>query len=106
MILQALTAYYETLAEFGKVTRPGWSIAKVSGRLTLSKNGEIEGFVPMKKEEIRGNSGYPNRKAGPRVFHLIFSAITRRICWVLMKRESQSDPKNAFLLPEKNIWKY
>ena len=54
MILQALTAYYETLAEFGKVTRPGWSIAKVAGRLTLSKNGEIEGFVPMKKEEIRG----------------------------------------------------
>ena len=29
MILQALAAYYEKLAEMGKATRPGWCTAKV-----------------------------------------------------------------------------
>lgn len=54
MILQSLVSYYEVLAEQGKVTKPGWSVANVSGRLVLSEQGELIGFVPLKKEEERG----------------------------------------------------
>lgn len=54
MILQALAKYYENLAEEGKVSRPGWCSAKVSYRINLSKEGEVQGIMSLKTEENRG----------------------------------------------------
>ncbi|MED9904641.1 MAG: type I-C CRISPR-associated protein Cas8c/Csd1 [Lachnospiraceae bacterium] len=54
MILQALTAYYETLAKKGKITKPGWSIAKVSFALDISDEGKLLRVLPLKQEEERG----------------------------------------------------
>ena len=39
MILQALTRYYETLADQGKIARPGWAKSRVSYALRLSTDG-------------------------------------------------------------------
>ena len=44
MILQALAAYYEKLAEMGKATRPGWCTAKVSYAFNLTEKGELQGL--------------------------------------------------------------
>ncbi len=54
MILQALTDYYEKLAEAGKVERPGWGTAKVSYGLNLDDNGIITSVVLLKQENERG----------------------------------------------------
>ncbi len=54
MILQALTKYYESLSEQGKVDREGWCKAKVSYSINLSKDGEILGIISLKREEERG----------------------------------------------------
>ena len=51
MILQALTKYYESLAEQGKVDREGWCKAKVSYGINLSKDGKILGIISLKQEE-------------------------------------------------------
>ena len=48
MILQALAAYYEKLAEMGKATRPGWCTAKVSYALNLTEKGELQGIIYRK----------------------------------------------------------
>lgn len=53
MILQALVNHYETLAEQGKLCRPGWCQAKISYGLNLAKDGTLRGIVPLKKEELR-----------------------------------------------------
>lgn len=54
MILQALTAYYETLAEQGAVARPGWSPAKVSYALNIGSEGQLLGVTDVRHEETRG----------------------------------------------------
>lgn len=54
MILQSLVKYYEALEKRGKITRPGWSRAKVSFALELSENGELRDILPLKQEEQRG----------------------------------------------------
>ena len=41
MILQALTEYYERLAEQGIVSKPGWSTTKVSDAIVLDFDGQI-----------------------------------------------------------------
>ena len=51
MILQALTEYYENLANEGKVDRKGWCRAKVSYGINLSKEGHILGVIFLKTEE-------------------------------------------------------
>ena len=55
MILQALVNHYENLAERGKVDQEGWSKAKVSYAINLSKDGKILGIFSLKQEEERGN---------------------------------------------------
>ncbi len=50
MILQALTSYYEHLADLGKVGRPGWSIEKVSYAIELNDDGTIDGIYPLLDE--------------------------------------------------------
>ncbi len=54
MILQALTEYYENLAEQGEVSREGWCRAKVSWAINLSGDGKILGIISLKREEERG----------------------------------------------------
>lgn len=54
MILQSLVKYYESLADAGKVTRPGWCSAKVAIGLNISSEGELLGVIPLKNEEVRG----------------------------------------------------
>ena len=41
MILQALTSYYERLAEQGLAARPGWGPAKVSYAIDLNADGTV-----------------------------------------------------------------
>lgn len=54
MILQALTSYYETLAQRGEISKPGWGKAKVSFALDLNERGEIEGLYSLKTEQTTG----------------------------------------------------
>ena len=54
MILQALTAYYETLVQSGKLEAPGWAPAKVSVALDLGENGAVEQTEFLKTESKRG----------------------------------------------------
>ena len=54
MILQALVQYYEDLLANGKITRPGWTSAKVSWALELDENGQLMTLHPLQQEEKRG----------------------------------------------------
>lgn len=54
MILQALVSYYEALAARGEISRPGYSLAKVSYALRIGWDGTLLGIVPMKVTETRG----------------------------------------------------
>ena len=54
MILQALVQYYEDLLANDKITRPGWTSAKVSWALELDENGQLMVLHPLQQEEKRG----------------------------------------------------
>lgn len=54
MILQALTQLFEDLAQEGKVSRPGWSPAKISYVLCLTESGQLESVVPKLREDPEG----------------------------------------------------
>ena len=54
MILQALTAYYQTLEEAGKIAAPGWASVKVSFALCLGDNGALEHVISVQTEQPRG----------------------------------------------------
>lgn len=54
MILQELVHHYETLAEEGMVSRPGWCSAKVSYALNIDKEGTLCGLIFLKQERASG----------------------------------------------------
>jgi len=54
MILQALVERYEDLAAKGEIAKPGWGPAKVSYALSLSREGELVGVVPLLQEVEQG----------------------------------------------------
>lgn len=54
MILQALVDYYEALAAQGKITKPGWTNAKISYALQINAEGELKRVIPLKTIEQRG----------------------------------------------------
>ncbi len=54
MILQALTDYYEILAQQNKVGRPGWTDAKISYALYIDETGELKQVVNVKVEGTQG----------------------------------------------------
>ena len=54
MILQALTRLFEDLVEQGKLSRPGWSPAKLSYVLCLDESGALTYVVPLLREEQIG----------------------------------------------------
>ena len=54
MILQALTRLFEDLTQQGKLSRPGWSPAKISYALCLDETGQLTYVVPMLREEQVG----------------------------------------------------
>ena len=57
MILQALTSYYERLAEQGLVARPGWGPAKVSYAIDLNADGTVFQVYSLMREPENGKSG-------------------------------------------------
>ena len=57
MILQALTAYYETLVQSGKLEAPGWAPAKVGVALYLSGDGEVERGGSRRGGGVGGQGG-------------------------------------------------
>ena len=60
MILQALTRYYETLADQGKIARPGWAKSRISYALCLNKDGEFIQVIPL-LEETGGKKPQPRQ---------------------------------------------
>lgn len=54
MILQALTEYYRTLEESGKIAAPGWSLVKVSFALQIRGDGTLEQVIATQTEQRRG----------------------------------------------------
>nr|WP_300187264.1 type I-C CRISPR-associated protein Cas8c/Csd1 [uncultured Agathobaculum sp.] len=54
MILQALTAYYQTLANRGEIALPGWSKVKVSFALCITDDGVLEQIIPLLTEQPKG----------------------------------------------------
>ncbi len=57
MILQALTSYYERLAEQDLVARPGWGPAKVSYAIDLNADGTVFQVYSLLREPENGKSG-------------------------------------------------
>ncbi len=53
MILQALTKYYEDLADKGKISRPGWAEGKVSYALRIDDDGKLIDVMLLTSEEER-----------------------------------------------------
>ena len=68
MILQALAAYYEKLAEMGKATRPGWCTAKVSYALNLTEKGEPEKERGAGEKDSRGCSSHNSSGDDNKIF--------------------------------------
>ncbi len=54
MILQALTEYYETLAQSGKISPPGWGDVKVSYALCIGDNGALEQIISVQTPQQKG----------------------------------------------------
>lgn len=54
MILQALTQYYETLAQSGKISPPGWGDVKVSYALCIGDNGAPEQIISVQTPQQKG----------------------------------------------------
>lgn len=54
MILQSLVKLYEILEEQKKVTGLGWSLAKISFRIMLNKDGELVGLVSACNPVVKG----------------------------------------------------
>ena len=54
MILQALTEYYETLADKGEISPPGWGQVKVSYALCIGLDGTLEQVVSVQTEQVKG----------------------------------------------------
>ncbi len=54
MILQALCAYYEEAAKQGQIARIGYGEENVSCALVLSREGELEQVISLKRPETRG----------------------------------------------------
>jgi len=51
MILQALTQYFEALAERGEIARPGWIGTKLSYALCIDEEGELEQLIPLLEDK-------------------------------------------------------
>lgn len=54
MILQALTEYYKTLADSGKISPPGWGKVKVSYALCIGADGALQQVVSVQTEQTKG----------------------------------------------------
>jgi CRISPR-associated protein Csd1 len=54
VILQSLVNYYEILNRAGEISKPGYSIAKVSFGLNISESGSLLSVIPLRKSNIRG----------------------------------------------------
>ncbi|MBR0441386.1 MAG: type I-C CRISPR-associated protein Cas8c/Csd1, partial [Firmicutes bacterium] len=60
MILQALTRYYEDLAQQGKIARPGWAKTKINYALCIDESGKLEQVIPL-LDNIGGKKPVPQK---------------------------------------------
>lgn len=65
MILQSLCKYYDILADEGKVPQKGYSKARISYALVISKEGELKNIVYLKKTDEKGKKFFPQLLAVP-----------------------------------------
>ncbi len=54
MILQALTAYYQTLTRTGKLPALGWSNTKISFELLLDRDGTLQQVIDVRTPQLMG----------------------------------------------------
>ena len=59
MILQALTEYYQTLANQGEISPPGWGEVKVSYALCIKADGSLEQVISIQTQQQMGNKTVP-----------------------------------------------
>ena len=55
MILQALTEYYQTLANQGEISPPGWGEVKVAYALCIKADGSLEQVISIQTQQQMGN---------------------------------------------------
>ena len=55
MILQALTEYYQTLANQGEISPPGWRKVKVAYALCIKADGSLEQVISIQTQQQMGN---------------------------------------------------
>ena len=55
MILQALTDYYQTLADSGKISPLGWGLVKVAFALCIEADGRLTQVISVREEQKKGN---------------------------------------------------
>ncbi len=101
MILQALTRYYQTLAEQGRIAAPGWSSARVSFALNISDSGALLQVIPMFTEQLRGKKivSAPREVAGLPAPVKRASGIAANFLWdnstYLLGADSKDRPQRA-----------
>lgn len=54
MIINALSSYYDSLAENGEIAEPGWSMEKVSFGAAIGEKGELKGIISRKHIDEKG----------------------------------------------------
>lgn len=55
MILQALTRYYQTLADRGEISPPGWSEVRIAYALCIREDGTLEQVISTQTEQKKGS---------------------------------------------------
>ena len=66
MILQALTEYYRTLEQQGRIAAPGWGSVKASFALCIDAGGTLRQVSSIQIEQIRGKK----RVLAPQIMQL------------------------------------
>lgn len=55
MILQTLTEYYQTLADRGEISPPGWSKVRIAYALCINEDGTLEQVISIQTEQKNGS---------------------------------------------------
>jgi len=81
MILQALVAYYETMAAKGEIARPGWASFKISFALAIDAAGALTAILPLKTPDEKGKKMLPREMALPALSGSKGSGIKPNFLW-------------------------
>uniref|UniRef100_UPI00307A2877 type I-C CRISPR-associated protein Cas8c/Csd1 n=1 Tax=Jutongia sp. TaxID=2944204 RepID=UPI00307A2877 len=75
MILQSLVGYYEYLAQQGKVSNPGWCMARVSYAIDLRQDGTIREILDLREERQMGKKPLPYTIPDSKLTRLLGAAV-------------------------------